>query len=258
MSNGHVQGKDTHAIQFEQELIVFQDIVDVSAPPPPEIHRSNYIEAYPLLHADVRPEYSALSETVSITFDALLSRVFRAKPEDIEASGVDRIFNGWSQLAARRHRCPTTLTAFQRIFEPIMRANYTMPLPTGRLAPSFENSLAPITEDTAPYVRAIMVFDGRLKEYREKLMAIWSKEPGNGEKRKRTTRASRAALEGGHKSTMRKERWFPDDTNYFWVQSTGMPEWQDVLFRLGHFHVQPSTESTEDTGDTTSSEDPMS
>lgn len=132
-----------------------------------------------------------------------------------------------------------------------------MPLPPGRPAPSFENSLAPVTEDIAPYVRAIMVFDGRLMEYRDNLIAICSKEGGNGKKRGRTTRASRAALEGGDKASTRKERWFPDDTNYFWVQNTGELEWQDALFQLGHFHVQTTFESTQETGSTTSSEDFM-
>lgn len=235
-----------------------QDVLDVSAPPPSESHRSNYIEAHPLLHADFRPEYSALSETISVSFNALLSQEFRAKGEDIESSSVDRIFNGWSQSAARRHKFPSNLPAIQKVFEPIMRANYTMPLPSGRQAPSFENGLAPITEDLAPYIRAIMVFDGRLKEYRDNLIEICSNESGKGKKRGRTTRASRAALEGGDKASTRKERWFPDDTNYYWVQSTGKPEWQDALFQMGHFRVQPTIESTQDTGDTTSSEDPMS
>lgn len=258
MFNGHVQGKDTTRIIDKSRLTRPQDVLDVSAPPFPESYRSNYIEAYPLLHADTRPEYSSLSETISVAFDALLSQEFRPRSEDIESTGVDRIFNGWGQSAARRHKFPSSLPGFRKVFEPIMRANYTMPLPSGRQAPSFENSLAPITEDIAPYVRAIMVFDGRLKEYRDKLIEICPSERGNGKKRGRTTRASRAALEGGDKASTRKERWFPHDTNYFWVQNTGKPEWQDALFQMGHFHVQPVIESVQDTGDTTSSEDPMS
>jgi hypothetical protein len=224
-----------------------QDVVDTSSPPLPDGHRSNYVEAYPLLQADLRPEHSSLSENISITFNALLSRAFRPKTEDHETSSVARIFNGWTKAGARRMHFPSTLPAFQKVFEPIMRANYSMPIPTGRLAPSFESSLAPITEDIAPYVRAIMVFDGRLKEYRDSLRAILAREHGTGVKRGRTTRASRAALEGGDKASTRKERWFPDDTNYFWVQGTGNYEWQNILFQMGHFHVQPAVEPTEET-----------
>ena len=229
------------------ELTMLQDVVDSSAPPLPEAHRSNFVEAYPLLQADLRPEHSSLSENISVTFNALVSQTFRPKTEDHESSSVARIFNGWAKAGARRMHFPSTLPTFQKVFEPIMRVNYSMPIPTGRLAPSFENGLAPITEDIAPYVRAIMVFDGRLKEYRDNLSAILTRENGNCEKRGRTTRASRAALEGGDKAFTRKERWFPNDTNYFWVQATGKYEWQNILFQMGHFHVQPAMEITEET-----------
>ncbi|KAJ5584930.1 uncharacterized protein N7459_004730 [Penicillium hispanicum] len=221
-----------------------KDVVDITAPPPPESHRSNYVEAYPLLHADLQPEYSSLSEAVGVTFGALLSRVFRATAENIESTTVARLFNSWATSSARRRIFPTTSSGFQKVFEPIMRANYTMPLPTGRISPSFENGLAPITEDLAPYIRGIMVFDGRLKIYRDNLYAAWSQEQGRVEKRARTTRASRAALEGSDKAFTRRERWFPDDTNYYLVQGTGMPEWQTALFHLGHFQVQPVLEAT--------------
>ncbi|KAJ5674528.1 uncharacterized protein N7477_004462 [Penicillium maclennaniae] len=227
-------------------LTKFQDVVDTSAPPPPEGHRSNYLESYPLLQADLRPEHSSLSENISLTFNALISRTFRPKTEDHESSSVARIFKGWTKDGARRMHFPNTLPNFQKVFEPLTRANYSMPIPTGRLAPSFENSLAPITEDIAPYVRAIMVFDGRLKEYRDKLRALLTREHGPGDKRGRTTRASRAALEGGDKASTRKERWFPDDTNYFWILGTGKYEWQNILFQMGHFHVQPAVEFSEE------------
>lgn len=136
-----------------------------------------------------------------------------------------------------------------------MRTKYSTP--SSRPGLSFENGIAPVTEDIAPYVRAIMAFDARLEHYRDTLTAAWSRERGKDKMRGRTTRASRAALEGGDKASTRKERWFPEDTNYLWVQNTGSPEWQQVLFEMGHFHVQPSVESVDDTGDTTSSEDRM-
>lgn len=196
------------------------------------------------MQADFLPEYSSLSESISTTFDSLISRVFRPKSGDVESAGAGRIFNGWAQSAARQSISLSTVKGARKVFEPIMRANYSIPIATGRLAPSFENGLAPITEDIAPYVRAIMVFDGRLKEYRDNIFAAWSQgQGGTGDKRKRKTRASRAALEGGDKASTRRERWFPDDTNYYGVQGTGRPEWQQILFDMGYFHVQPIVES---------------
>lgn len=219
--------------------------MDITAPPMVESHRSNYVEAYPLLQVDLQPEYTSLSETIGITFDTLLSRVFRLASEDLESATASRIFNSWTKTAGRRLSFPPTIAGFQSVFEPIRKANYSMPIPSGRLGASFENGLGPITEDLAPYIRAIMVFDGRLKQYRDQLHAIWAQEQGYGEKRTRTTRASRAALERSDKASTRKERWFPDDTNYFRVQATGKPEWQQILFQMGHFHVQPAVEATE-------------
>ncbi|KAJ5148090.1 FMN-binding split barrel-like protein [Penicillium atrosanguineum] len=242
-----LQASIISTIDSVSELTKLQDVVDTSAPPPPEGHRSNYLESYPLLQADLRPEHSSLSESISLTFNALISRSFRPKTGDHESSSVARIFKGWTKDGAHRMHFPNTLPTFQKVFEPLMRANYYMPIPSGRLAPSFENSLAPITEDIAPYVRAIMVFDGRLKEYRDNLRAILTREHGSGDKVGRTTRASRAALEGGDKASTRKERWFPADTNYFWIQGTGKYEWQNILFQMGHFHVQPAVEFTEET-----------
>lgn len=157
----------------------------------------------------------------------------------MESAYANQIFNGWRQYGARRQVFPSRLTEFQKVFEPLTRSNYAMPLMTGRPSPSFENSLSPITEDLAPYIRSIMVFDGRLKHYRDYLSALSNHQNRQGEKKQRNTRASRAALEGGNKASVRKERWFPDDTDYFLVQGTGNPEWQTFLFQMGHFHVQP-------------------
>ncbi|CAG8903457.1 unnamed protein product [Penicillium egyptiacum] len=226
------------------------DVIDISAPPPREGYKSNYLDNYPLLHTELRTEYSSLSEAVGATFNALISRTSRpATAEDLESSYANRALSNAIVSAMPPQTPPSTLPQFQRIFEPIMRANYSNPTPTARHAPSFENGLAPITEDLAPYIRAIMVFDGRLQQYRERLFVLTAQEHGRGEKRSRTTRASRAALEGGDKSSTRKERWFAPDTPYYKVQGTAGPEWQPVLFQMGYFHVQPMVEPSPERSD---------
>ncbi|KAI2686391.1 hypothetical protein DTO013E5_17 [Penicillium roqueforti] len=226
------------------------DAIDISAPPPPEGYKSNYVDDYPLLHTELRTEYSSFSEAVGTTFDALISRTFRPpNTEDLASSYATRLLNKAIISAMPPQTPPSTLPQFQRIFEPIMRANYSNPTPTARHAPSFENGLAPITEDLAPYIRGIMVFDGRLQQYRERLFALTAQENGRGEKRSRTTRASRAALEGGDKASTRKERWFATDTPYYKVQATAGPEWQNVLFQMGYFHVQPAVEPSPERSD---------
>ncbi|KOS40199.1 hypothetical protein ACN38_g8954 [Penicillium nordicum] len=226
------------------------DAIDISAPPPPEGFKSNHLDNYPLLHTELRTEYSSLSETVSATFGALISRTFRpTTAQDLESLYANRVLSKSIGSAMPPQTPPSTLPQFQRIFEPIMRANYSNPTPTARHAPSFENGLAPITEDLAPYIRSIMVFDGRLQQYRERLFALTAHEHGRGEQRSRTTRASRAALEGGSKASTRKERWFALDTPYYKVQGTAGPEWQHVLFQMGYFHVQPMLEPSPECSD---------
>lgn len=128
-----------------------------------------------------------------------------------------------------------------------MRANYSAPTPTARHAPSFENGLGPITEDLAPYIRAIMVFDGRLMQYRNTLFQL--QEAGPGERRSRNTRASRAALEGGDKASVRKDRWFTVDAPYYKIQATAGPAWQQALFDMGHFRIGPMIQASFQQGD---------
>jgi hypothetical protein len=105
---------------------------------------------------------------------------------------------------------------------------------------TFENGTAVISEDLAPYIRAIVAFDLRLEKYRLDLSGILSQTRSRTRKI-RKTRASRAALEGGDKASTRRERWFPKDTNSTRILATGGKEWQDVLVRSGHFCVPSVT-----------------
>ncbi|KAF5866407.1 hypothetical protein ETB97_011959 [Aspergillus alliaceus] len=221
------------------------DAVDTSLPPMPEKHRANYIDGYPLLHADVMPNHSPLSTSIASTFEVLISRVFRPCYEgDVESSQAEKVMVNMTK--PKSTGCQQV--EFARAFEPVMRANYVFPLPAGRLSPSFENGLRPITEDLGPYVRAIMAFDLRLEQHRLRLSGLLSQN-GQGLKRARTTRASRAALEGGSKAETRKERWFPPDANPSLILATGEKEWQDLLVQNGYFTVTSCAEANRESGD---------
>ena len=91
----------------------------------------------------------------------------------------------------------------------------------------FDGPLSTILQDAAPYVRSIVSYDLRLEEQRLRLSNLLSQGGRNG-KRQRTTRASRAALEGGSKAHTRRERWFPVETNYAMVLQIGGKGWQDI------------------------------
>lgn len=166
--------------------------------------------------------------------DALLRNVYgspdRLDGESLQAARV------LAKASQQKASCLSKKNQFLEAFEPIMRADYVFPAPTGRLAPSFENGIAPISEDLGPYIRAIMAFDLRLEQHRLKLSGLLS-QGADGTKKVRRTRASRAALEGGDKAFTRKERWFDTDANPSRILATGNEEWQEILAQQGYFNV---------------------
>lgn len=241
-----------------------QDAVDPSAPPMPERYRTNYIEGHPLLHADLKEEYSSLSAAIGSTSETLIGKVFRSKNKvDIEYSKAAQVLVNTSNVRAISAPDKQLATAFQ----PMIRGDDTFS-GSGRPSQSFNNGSGPLWEDLAPYIRAIVAFDLRLEQYRLKLSGLLS--PGAGGKRNtRKTRASRAALEGGDKANTRKERWFPPDTNPSRILATGNKEWQDLLVQNGYFAIglvpepdnepgrEPEREGSEDEAASESSSDEL-
>ena len=91
---------------------------------------------------------------------------------------------------------------------------------------SFDGPMSMVVEDLAPYVRGIVHYDIRLEEQRLRLGSLLSEGARNG-KKTRTTRASRAALEGGSKAHTRRERWFPKETNFIRILGSGGKVWRN-------------------------------
>ncbi|PYI13319.1 hypothetical protein BO99DRAFT_427183 [Aspergillus violaceofuscus CBS 115571] len=224
------------------------DTLDPSIPPLPENQRTNYAEGYQLLSAEITPDYTAMPAAMGCTFETLLEKAFPHEYQkdkqspDLKASD-SKASDSESEYGARilkEVNKPASAgpgrAEFHAAFEPMTRADYIFPMPTGRLAPSFENGMRPIAEDLGPYIRGIMAYDIRLAHRRLQLGEILSSD-GKGAKRTRQTRASRAALEGGDKAYTRKERWFPSDANPSLVFATGKQEWQEILARKGYFVV---------------------
>ncbi|KAL1965685.1 hypothetical protein VTN77DRAFT_5185 [Rasamsonia byssochlamydoides] len=210
-----------------------EDELDTSVTDLPEKQRSNYVEGYPLLYADCKPDYTGLSASIGSTAGVLISHlIWGDRQADSERLAAERVL----EKAAKSKIPGFSGRDFLTAFEPIMRADYVFPPPTGRTAPSFENGTAVIAEDLAPYIRAIMAFDLRLERYRLELSGLMS-QGSSGKRKARTTKASRAALEGGDKANTRRERWFPRDANPSRILATGSKEWQDVLVQCRYFDV---------------------
>ena len=124
---------------------------------------------------------------------------------------------------------------------PVAKPDCGYPPPSGGAELAFEYGQQSIVEDLAPYVRSIVAFDLRLENYRRELSGLLSGD-AKGTKRMRTTRASRAALEGGSKAETRKERWFSSAVNVQRILATGNREWQDLLVQNGYFTVPVALE----------------
>ena len=153
--------------------------------------------------------------------------------ESIEPSFDDKkiIHMITEKMQAHCTERPNVRLKYAAVFEPIARSNKpVLGILKGPQISAFDGSLSIITEDLAPYVRSIVSYDLRLEEQRRLLSSLLS-QPGKNGKRQRTTRASRAALEGGSKARTRRERWFPNNTNFDSVLQSGGEDWQDVALK---------------------------
>jgi hypothetical protein len=177
------------------------------------------------LVANRKPEYTGISADIGSTSYVLMQHV---------AMGVESLPDDSLTTNRVLARQPATKSAqfsymdYLEAFDPIMQANCLTSQPNGRMALSFENGMA---EDIAPYIRSIVSFDLRLERYRDALSGLTTQE--STKRKTRTTRASRAALEGGSKSSTRRERWF-SDINPKRILATGSKSWEEALAQEGH------------------------
>jgi hypothetical protein len=113
-------------------------------------------------------------------------------------------------------------------FDPISEPEKTSISTNGKLEASvFDRTQAIITTDLAPYVRSIVSYDAKLQQERDRLSNLLS-EGGRKGKRMRTTRSAFSALEGGARSTTRKDRYF-GAINPYSVLKTGRPSWLEAV-----------------------------
>lgn len=188
----------------------------------PDKQRINYIEGYQFLQAEPVQDYSGFSNKLGATVGALFELMFsELAPEDYEQDIIQDI----AQRTAGPASSKINLTTFEKSFSPITDVlEYSTPA-SGHRPLSFGHGISVISEDVAPYIRSIVAFDLRLEQERIQLSGPLSQ----GAKRPRTTRASRAAVEGGDKGMIRRERWFPMKLVPNQVMMTGGPSWENIL-----------------------------
>ncbi|KAI9742084.1 MAG: hypothetical protein M1834_000474 [Cirrosporium novae-zelandiae] len=220
-------------------LSTFRDenetLIDPTLPTLSERALLSFPEGRPLLQADVCPKYttcSAQMTSASFSGAALVINTQIRKPmsTDVEEDAARTVMKLRGQpLKQGKLTRARISTAFDAIAEPPQQ----FPSPSsGRHPNAIDQNLAVLTEDVAPFVRSIVAFDIHLEEERLRLSNLLS-QGGQGTIRKiRTTRASRAALEGGSKARTRRERWFSKRVNPATVLKTGGSQWQEAVSQL--------------------------
>lgn len=212
-------------------------ILEPALPEITERTRSNYVEGSNVLVADPLIEYSGTAESLSLTMRACANRLSRGSLHGNETlSQTDHeqfIARTLSDIMQeRRLGVPVIASILSAAFEPIARSTKSMlGILKGSQISSFDGLMSIIAEDIAPYVRDIVSYDLRLEEQRRQLDSLLSGRGKHGTK-SRTTRSSRAALEGGQKAYTRRERWFPNNTNINMVLQSGGSNWQGALQRM--------------------------
>lgn len=196
--------------------------------------RSDFIEGLSLLQADPLVDHTGLSSSIAVQLKVCARRSLLKA--DSEAMFPALTSTSLTRMIIERGQRPhvhrlLTRAALATAFGPIAVPFQTsLSSPRGAHSSSFDSPTSVLVEDIAPYIRSIVSFDIRLEEQRLRLSNLLS-QGGRKGKRMRTTRASRAALEGGSKAYTRRERWFPSKTNFPMVLRTGGYGWQDALLQ---------------------------
>ena len=195
--------------------------------------RNSYVEGSNILQADPVVDQTGLSDMMAITIRTCARRLLN---DDQTSDALPPIDQSIISIIAHvvqgsQDEEPFTKSSISPAFDPISRSQKAvLGIPKGPQISAFDGPLSVLAEDLTPYVRSIVSYDLRLEDQRHQLSSLLS-QPGKNGKKARTTRASRAALEGGSKAYTRRERWFPNNTNFDAILETGGKEWQHVLLQ---------------------------
>ncbi|KAL8860703.1 MAG: hypothetical protein Q9178_002733 [Gyalolechia marmorata] len=206
--------------------------IEVSAPPMSEKQRANYVEGTVLLEADVQPEHLGVSDSLASALRVVARRTLLATTEllhDHPLSEQSIIDNLPRMVKANKGVKVVGPQGLSATFLPLSKPSVGTSAGRGPLISSLDRPVSVVVEDIAPYIRSIVSYDLRLEEHRKQLDLAFHGE--RSIKRARTTRASRAALEGGSKANTRRERWFPTNTDFEAVLETGGTGWQEEAIR---------------------------
>ena len=197
--------------------------------------QEDFTQSYPIMEASPRFDFNSLSKDISLWMRSRTRKYFQEDshirfgfeiPDILNPPDESRLNMILNKQISDPDR-PLSRVDFGLAFDPISEPeNYSFT--SGRLdASAFDRHFSIITLDLAPYARSIVANDNRLQQNRVRLSNLLS-EGGRQGKRMRTTRAAMSALEGGIRSTTRKDRYFGPGLNSIYVMNTGMPGWTEA------------------------------
>ena len=198
--------------------------------------REDYTLPHELIEASPLIDYNTTSKDISLWIksrarkylqvDQHIQHGFEVPPQLDRPSEADVL-----RLIKKQATTPDTSLSrsdFSLAFDPISEVEkYVWNTSSTLEASSFDRHLAIISTDLAPYIRSIVAYDARLQEERTRMSNLLS-EGGRKGKRMRTTRAAMSALEGGARSTTRRDRYFGSKLNSQFVLKTGLQSWLDA------------------------------
>ena len=199
-----------------------------------ESMRSNYTEGFPLVQADPREDLHSTSRYLALSLKCFAwkhlehSHLADAAPRS-GAALAEKITTPSTTLS--QHQA-TTATTLSTALEPLAATPDSPRSGPSSHITTLDGPLRAVATDVAPYVRAIVAYDLRLEAQRRALSNLLSQGGGRAGAKARTTRASRAALEGGSKAHTRRERWFPKGLDFPMVLRTGGEGWGELALAM--------------------------
>ncbi|KAL1606227.1 hypothetical protein SLS60_003629 [Paraconiothyrium brasiliense] len=231
----------------------FEQPTDPSLPRLSDKARLSYTLAAPVLQVDHTTDFSQFDTTMLTHTHLQIQRAYGGRPEsDTEqAMSIPTTDHGFTsvilehkvrqaretQLSRQDFSHALDVLAYLPDSLPALNTSYNL------TASSFDRTFQIIVEDLAPYVRSIVASELVLENQRIRLGNLLSEGGSRSNKRQRTTRAARTALEGGSRDTKRRERWFDEELNRTLVMDTAGKSWSGMGFGCEEAETASRTES---------------
>ncbi|KAL9105758.1 MAG: hypothetical protein Q9227_009106 [Pyrenula ochraceoflavens] len=202
-----------------------RESVDASCLPMSSRQKTDLNEGYTLIHAGIREDYTRTTLALATTYALRTGQVYHDLCRFPQHQG------SMHHNTSRTLNDPTPSETDRDLVEVFAclesEEMSNLPSSSGWMSPTLDRSASLLAVDVAPFIRSIVAFDVRLEQQRSQMDNLSRSSTISG-KKARTTRASRAALEGGNKANTRKERWFSKSLDIDKVLSTAGPGWQEA------------------------------